>query len=88
MRAAALPPQPRRGDPWADAEGAQGAAPAPAGAACSARHSSSLRLDGGRGEREQQRDATGLDGVEVRDRERWREKGTIQRDTEWEGSES
>ena len=42
----------------------------------------------GRGEREQQRDATGLDGVEVRDRERWREEGTIQRDTEWEGLES
>jgi len=42
----------------------------------------------GRGEREQQRDATGLDGVEVRDRELWREEGTIQRDTEWEGSES
>ena len=46
MRAAALPPQPRRGDPWTDAAGVQGAAPAPAGAACSARHSSSLRLDG------------------------------------------
>ena len=72
MRAAALPPKPHQGDPWADAAGAQGAAPAPAGATCSARHSSSLRLD----------------GVEVRDRERWREEGTIQRDTEWEGSES